>query len=472
MKLPKEVIKTIKELKKFGFEAYAVGGCVRDFLIQRDPQDWDIATNATPEEIQKIFPKTLYENRFGTVTVFIDNLKIEVTTYRIDEKYEDNRHPTSVKYTKSLEEDLKRRDFTINAMALSDDGDIIDPFKGREDLKAKLIRAVGDPNLRFSEDSLRLMRAVRFASQLNFKIDENTEKEIKKLAKNINFVSKERIRDELIKIINSDNPKYGLDLMLKLDLLKYVIPETFAGVGVSQNKHHIYDVYEHNTRALQYTADQKYPTHVRFAALFHDVAKPQTKRGEGYNATFYNHDIVGEKITKKILKRLKFPNKEIGKISLLVRHHLFYYNVGEVTESSVRRLISKVGLENIDDLLKVRFADRIGSGTPKAEPYKLRHFKYIVHKVSKDPISVKMLKIKGDDIIKELNIKPGPKIGLILNALLSEVLDKKEKNNYEYLKNRARELNKIPVSEISKIAQDTEKKIKEIEKNERNKFKV
>jgi len=472
MKLPKEVIFTIKKLEEANFEAYLVGGSVRDFLIGKKPKDWDITTNAEPEDIQKIFPKNFYENNFGTVTIFIDDFKLEITTYRIDQGYIDKRHPNSVKYTKNLEEDLKRRDFTINSMAMNTAGDVIDPFNGKKDLENKLIKAVGDPKERFKEDALRLMRAVRFAAQLNFKIEKNTNKEIKNLSENISFISKERIRDELVKIVKSPNPKYGFDLMVELNLLKNVIPETLLGLGVGQNKHHVYDVYEHNTRALQYTADQNYSLEVRLAALFHDVAKPQTKQGDGYNSTFYNHDIVGAKFTRKIMKRLKFSNKEISKVSLLVRYHLFYYNVDEVMESSVRRLVAKVGIENMEDLIKVRFADRIGSGTPKAEPYKLRHFRYMINKVSKDPLSVKMLKIKGDELIKILNISPGPKIGMLLNALFSEVLDDSKKNTREYLEKRVKKLNKLAISELSEITKNKDKKLALIEKEERKKFKV
>ncbi|MEK7452768.1 MAG: HD domain-containing protein [Patescibacteria group bacterium] len=472
MKLKKEVIFVIEELNKAGFEAYAVGGCVRDFLIGKEPKDWDIATSALPEEIQGLFSKTIYINKFGTVTVFIETFQIEVTTYRIDADYSDKRHPDSVEYTKNLKEDLKRRDFTINAMALGSSGEIIDPFDGQKDLKNKEIRAVGNPEDRFKEDALRLMRAVRFASQLNFKIEEDTEREISLLSGNIAFVSKERIRDEIVKIVISDNPKYGFDLMLKLNLLKFVIPETFSGVGVGQNKHHIYDVYEHNINALQYTAEQKYSLEVRLGALFHDVAKPQTKQGDGYNSTFYNHDIVGAKITRNIMKRLKFSNEEIDKVVLLVRYHLFYYNVDEVSESSVRRLVSKVGLENMEDLIKVRYADRIGSGTPKAEPYKLRHFKYMIDKVSKDPISVKMLKINGADLMKLLDIKPGPKVGLILNALLSDVLDDSNRNHKEYLEKRVKELNEFSISDLSGMVKKSEESIEIIEKEEKKKFRV
>jgi len=472
MNLPKELISAIGKLKEAGYEAYAVGGCVRDFLINREAKDWDVTTNAEPEDIQKIFPKHFYENNFGTVTVFIDSFPIEVTTYRVDQAYSDKRHPDSVKYTKSLKEDLKRRDFTINAMALSDNKEIVDLFNGEKDLKEKIIRAVGDPEERFNEDALRMMRAVRFAAQLKFEINKETKDAIRKLSKNLQLISKERIRDELKKMVMSDHPKYGFDLMTELGVLEQILPELAKGIGVGQNKHHIYDVYEHNTRALQYTADQKYSLEVRLAALFHDVAKPQTKVGEGYDSTFYNHDIVGARITKKILQRLKFSNKEIEKISLLVRYHLFYYNVDEVSESSVRRLIRKVGLGNMDDLILVRFADRIGSGTPKAEPYKLRHFKYIVDKVSRDPITVKMLEIDGSEIMKLLNISPSPKIGLILNALLSEVLDDTSLNNKEFLERRVKELNGFSDSVLIKMVKDAEDKIKSIEKEERSKFRV
>lgn len=472
MEIPKEVKIALKKLIDSGYEAYIVGGCVRDFLLGRESSDWDIATSATPYEIQKVFKKTLYENKFGTVTVFIDGFKIEVTTYRSEEGYSDKRHPDSVKYLKSLEEDLKRRDFTINAMAYSYDGVLIDLFSGEEDLKNRLIRAVGDPEKRFSEDALRILRAIRFAAQLDFQIEKKTALAIKKLVKSLKDISNERIRDELVKIIMSKKPKYGFDLMKDLGVLEIILPEVAKGIGVSQNKHHIYDVYEHNTRALQYTADQNYPLHVRIAALLHDVAKPQTKRGEGENATFYNHEVLGAKMAKNILKRLKFPNEIVNKVYLLVRYHLFYYNVGEVTESSVRRLIAKVGLENIEDLLKVRYADRIGSGTPKAEPYKLRHFRYMVHKVSKDPISVKMLAINGNDLIKELNLKPSPILGLILNALLSEVLDDPSKNKREILLKRAKEMLKMSASELSEIIKKGEEKIKFLEEKEKRMFRV
>lgn len=470
MVLPKEVKNIIKALESAGFEAYAVGGCVRDSILGREPYDWDITTNAKPEEIQKIFKKSVYENQFGTVAVNTEskneNLKIiEITTYRVEEKYTDKRHPDVVKFTKKLEEDLSRRDFTINAIAY-DGKKFTDPFGGQEDIKKKIIRTVGDPNERFNEDALRLMRAVRFAVQLNFAIEEKTAKAIKENSNDIVAISKERIRDELIKIIMTENAKTGIEILHGFGLLKHIIPELEEGIGTSQNKHHIYTVWEHNLLSLDWAAIHNYKLENRIASLMHDIGKPQTKKGEGLDATFYNHEVVGAKMTAKILERLKFPKKFIEKVVLLVRYHLFYYNVEEVTESSVRRLVKNVGPENIDDLLEVRIADRKGSGVPKAEPYKLRHLRAIIEKVSHDPISVKMLKINGDDLMKILKIEPGPKIGYILNILLDEALDEPKKNNKEYLTKRALELDKESLAKLEKMYKTALVKTQEVAEEE------
>ncbi|MBA7653274.1 A-adding tRNA nucleotidyltransferase [subsurface metagenome] len=377
MEIPKEVKSVIDKLKNKGFQAYIVGGCVRDFLRGITPEDWDVTTNAKPKEIQKTFPKSFYENKFLTVTVKTGSKnpklkEIEVTTYRLEAKYTDKRHPDEVKFAKSIKEDLARRDFTVNAIAM--DTEIIDPFQGQKDLEDKVIRAVGKPADRFSEDALRMMRAVRLATTLNFTIEPETARAIKKNAALLRAISKERIRDELMKIIMSDKAEQGIELLRQLGLLKYIIPELEQGYGVSQNKHHIYECYEHSLLSLKYAAQKGFNKHVRLASLLHDIAKPRTKRGQGENATFYGHEIVGAKMTSQILNSLRFPKKDIEKIVKLVRYHLFYYNVDEVTESSVRRLVRQVGPENMEELLQVRMADRIGSGVPKAEPYKLRHF--------------------------------------------------------------------------------------------------
>lgn len=461
IEIPQYVLFGINILKKNNFEAFLVGGCVRDYLLNKIPKDWDITTNANPEEIIKVFNqeniKTLYENDFGTVAVFIDENILEVTTYRVEGNYIDRRHPECVNWTKNIEEDLKRRDFTINAMAMDvsqETPKIIDLFNGHEDLKNKIIRTVGDADERFSEDALRMLRAVRFASVLGdeWVIFKTTYDSIIKNGELLKKVSFERIRDELIKIVTSKNAKKGILLLKETNLLHYIIPELELGYGCKQNKHHIYDVFEHNLESLNFAAKKDFNMHIRFAALLHDIAKPESKRGEGENATFYNHEMIGAEVTEKILKRLKFAKKDIDKIVNLVRYHLFYYNVDEVTESSIRRLIKNVGIENMDALIKLRMCDRIGSGCPKAEPYKLRHLKYLIEKVSKDPISVKMLKINGQDVMDILNIKPSKKIGLILEILLAEVLENPEKNNVDFLKERTTKLGMLEDSELESIA--------------------
>jgi len=469
--IPKEIKEAIEKLQKEGWEAYIVGGCVRDLLLKRKPSDWDIATNANPKEIENLFPRSFLDNRFGTVTVVTKSKepsleKIEITPYRIEGEYKDKRRPEEVSWTESIKEDLKRRDFTINALALSiKDGkkEVLDLHKGREDLKKKIIRAVGDPKERIGEDALRMMRAVRLSVVLGFKIEEATLEAIKENSKGIESISKERIRDELIKIIMSKRAVKGIELLRETGLLKRIIPELLEGFKVSQNKHHIYDCYEHSLNSLEYAIKEGYDLPVRLAALFHDIGKPRVKEGKGEEATFYNHEVVGAEMTKKIMERLKFPKKEVKKVTTLVRYHLFYYNVGEVSESSVRRLLRKVGKENIDDLIKVRKADRIGSGVPKAEPYRLRHLQYLLEKVSRDPISTGMLKIDGRDIMKELNISPGRKIGMILNILLREVIKDPEKNEREKLIKEVKRLGEISEEDLEKLYNEAREEIEKIE---------
>ncbi|TSC94080.1 MAG: poly(A) polymerase [Parcubacteria group bacterium Licking1014_1] len=476
MTIPKEVKNIIDKLEEAGFEAYIVGGCVRDFLLRVEPEDWDVTTNAKPEEIQRVFPDSFYENKFLTVTARTGskNLKlqeIEITTYRYEAKYSDKRHPDEVKYAKTLEEDLSRRDFTINAMALevkksktkNQKYEVVDLFEGQKDLKDKIIRVVGNSEKRFSEDALRMLRAVRFSATLNFTIENKTAEAIKKNSLWLEAISEERIRDEFLKIIMSDKASDGIELLRKLDLLKYILPELLENYGVSQNKHHIYDCYQHALKSLEFTAKKKFNMYVRLAALLHDIAKPKVKAGEGREATFYNHEIVGAKMTFQILNRLKFSKKDIEKITKLVRYHLFYYNVGEVGDSSVRRLVRNVGPENMEELLQVRQADRIGSGVPKAEPYKLRHLKYLIEKVSGDPISAKMLKVNGNDLMKILDINPGSKIGQILDVLLGYVLDNPKKNNKEFLEKEVAKLGKLSDKELSELAEKSKKEKMKIE---------
>jgi len=469
MKLPKQVQFVMQQLKKNGFQSYIVGGCVRDILRGIKPNDWDIATNAKPEETIKIFPNNFYNNNFGTVTVLSNQEEkgIEITPFRTEEKYTDKRHPDKIKWAKTIGQDLSRRDFTVNAIAMDWKLKIIDPFNGQKDLKDKVIRAVGDPEKRFSEDALRLIRAVRFAITLGpnkiWRIEEKTKKAIQKKAELLNFISKERIRDELMKIIMSRRGAKGIETLRKLKLLKYIIPELEQGFGIGQNKHHIYQIYQHNILSLEYACKKEFSKYVRLSALLHDVGKPKAKQGDGLDSTFYNHEILGAKMTNEILQRLRFSKKDIEKIVKLVRYHLFYYNVGEVKEASVRKLVKEVGQENIDELLQLRMCDRIGSGVPKAEPYKLRHLKYIIEKVSEDPVSVKMLKIKGNDIMQILKISPGPKIGRILDILLSNVLDDPKKNKKQNLEKEIKKINKLKEKDFEELVKQAKQEIKNIE---------
>jgi poly(A) polymerase/tRNA nucleotidyltransferase (CCA-adding enzyme) len=491
--MPKRIPETIKEilqkLEGAGFEAYIVGGCVRDLLMENPslngPKDWDITTNAQPEEIQKIFPDSFYENEFGTVGVKTEKEKdvvevVEITTYRIESKYSDKRHPDKIRFAQTLAEDLSRRDFTVNAMAMkltthnsqlitkknkdsfkfqASSYEIVDLFEGQTDLKNKIIRTVGNPDDRFSEDALRMMRAVRFFSQLGFSVEKKTLESIKKNSKNLRYISPERIKDELNKIILSDNAEQGIDLLQQTGLLSFILPELEKGVGIKQNRHHIYTIYKHCLLSLKFCPSSK--LEVRFAALLHDIAKPQTKRGEGENATFYNHDHLGARIAEKIMRRLRYSNEIIEKVTLLIDNHMFYYNPEEVGESSVRRLIKKVGLENMKDLIDLRIADRLGSGVPKAKPYKLRHLEYVIEKVSADAVSVKMLKINGSDLMQKLEMQPGPKIGALLDVLLSEVIEDAEKNKKTLLLKRAAELQNTDLEKLRNMA-----KIKIEEKKE------
>ncbi|MCU0680357.1 MAG: CCA tRNA nucleotidyltransferase [Planctomycetes bacterium] len=467
MIIPENVIKTIKELKKQGYEGYIVGGCLRDFLMNKEPNDWDITTNARPEQVLEVFSNGKYENDFGTVLLPFPNKDcLEITTYRSESAYSDFRHPDRVIFETNVEKDLERRDFTINALAatLNDQGelgDIIDLFGGQKDIKKKIIRTVGEPSDRFKEDALRMMRAIRLSCQLAFEIEEKTERAITKLAGSIKFISKERIKDELIKILKSPFPYEGIMLLHNTKLLQYIFPELEEGFEVAQNHHHIHTVFKHSVLSLKYCPSSDW--RVRLAALFHDIGKPKTKKFINGQATFYNHEYVGAKMTERIMKRLKFSNEDTIKVVNLVRNHMFYYNVGEVTASSVRRLIVKTGEENLEDLIAIRIADRLGSGNLKAKPYKLRHLEYMLEKVRHDPISVKMLKINGSDIMELLKISPSPKIGAILEVLLAEVIDDSELNTKEYLEKRSRELNELDLSQIRQKAQEliTEKRIEE-----------
>jgi len=485
MKIPAHILKIVKDLQISGYEAYIVGGCVRDVLMGREPQDWDITTSALPEQILKIFPDAKYENIFGTVILPIRALAkegevkgqledvVEITTYRSEQGYSDRRHPDSIRFENELDKDLERRDFTINALALdpNDREKIIDYFTGQKDIKLKIIRAVGEPSDRFKEDALRMLRAVRFSAQLGFELEPKTQRAIVKLAGSLKFVSKERIRDEFIKILASDRPAEGIFLLHDCKLLQYILPELEEGVGVKPARHHIHPIFEHNVFALKHCLSPEWP--VRLAALLHDVGKPKTRKIIGGIATFYNHEYVGAKMTDRIMSRLKFSSDDRTRVVNLVKNHMFYYNVGEVTAASVRRLIVKVGKDNLQDLIHLRVADRLGSGTPKAMPYKLRHLQYMLEKVQNDPVSVKMLNINGNDLMRILKIEPGPKIGAILDVLLGEVIENSELNTAPGLSERSKKLNELNLEELRARAKEViEEKREEDDKNIKKQFKV
>ncbi len=473
-KIPHEVELIAEKLHENKHKAYLVGGCLRDLLLKHAPKDWDIATDATPDEIQKIFSDTVYENNFGTVGIKTESedetLKIvEVTTFRIEGEYKDKRHPESVKFGKKIEEDLERRDFTINAIALEignkkSAGELVDPYNGITDISKKIIRAVKNPSERFEEDALRLLRAVRFACVLGFSIEEETREAIKNKANLLEHISKERIRDEFVKIINSKGAVSGVLGLVDLGLMKFIMPELLEGIGMGQNKHHIYSVFEHNLKSLEYAVDKNFDSDLRIASLLHDVGKSRTKKGDGPNSTFYGHQVVGEKMALKMLDKLRFPKKSIEKITLLIREHMFVYDPESVTLAGVRRLIKRVGEENVDDLLLLREADRIGSGVPKAQPYRLRYLKAMIDKVKMEPVSAKMLQIKGDEVMKILNIPAGPKVGSIIAVLLEEIIDNPELNKKENLENRVSELGKLSDKELSEMRQKANKSAEEEQK--------
>lgn len=503
--IPGNVSRVTQTLKKAGFEAHLIGGCVRDLFLNKKPKDWDVTTNATPDKIIGLFEKTFYENDYGTVGVVnekVANSKmeanvseqntdvanyeakdaddptlkiIEVTPYRTESNYSDKRRPDSVNFSKNLEDDLKRRDFTINAIAYDcEEQKTVDLYGGLADLSGGLIRAVGKARDRFAEDALRTIRAVRFHAELGFEIESETKKAMADEARGLGDISKERIRDEFIKIIESDRPAEALSLCRDLGLLKFIIPDLEKGQGVRQNQAHSFDVWTHLLKTLSHSAKKKMPLDVRLAALFHDIGKPDTRRwsDEKKDYTFYGHDVVGARITEKILKDLRFPKDLTEKVVKLVRWHMFFSDTEQITNSAVRRLVANVGKDNVWQLMDVRTCDRIGTGRPKESPYRLRKYHSMIDEVMRDPISVGMLKIDGGGIMEAINEPPGPRIGLILHALLEEVLDDPNKNTEDYLEKMAKNMAKLEEGELKKLGgnakekkkAEEEKVIKEIRK--------
>jgi tRNA nucleotidyltransferase (CCA-adding enzyme) len=374
-KLPEFVIYIIKKFQKEGYEIYIVGGAVRDLITNRNVTDWDFTTNATPEEILKIFPEGFYDNQFGTVGIsHSSSVKpYEITTFRKDVGYSDKRHPDEVVWGNNLKDDLARRDLTINAMAITLDTNmrIVDPFGGQKDLKNKIIRAVGDPDDRFKEDALRMLRAIRIASELSFTIEPNTFQAIKDNIDLIKEIANERIKDELFKILKSNYPSDGLTLLFTSGLLEILLPELTKGYGLAQTKHHIYDVWMHSLMSLKNCPSED-PL-VRFATLIHDIGKPIVAKGEGEERTFYNHEVVSANIASKIADRLRFSNVEKQRLITLVRWHMFTCDERQ-TDSAIRRFIKNVGKENLKDMVDLRVGDRLGGGA-KETSWRLEEFK-------------------------------------------------------------------------------------------------
>ncbi len=460
LSVPNEVAVLHTRLREAGFEAYLVGGCVRDLLLDQEPKDWDITTNATPDQIQSLFEETFYENEYGTVGVVTESddprLKVvEITPYRVEGKYSNARHPDEVRFSTHLADDLERRDFTINAIAYDPQSDeIIDLHDGVKDIEQKRIAAVGNPDERFAEDALRMLRAIRISAELDFVIDAETASGISKNASQLEKISRERVRDELTRILESDRPMQALFIAQKLGILKYAVPELEEGIGIGQNQAHSFEVFEHSLRTLQHAADKKWPLDVRLAALFHDVGKPATRQWseEKKDWTFYGHDVVGARMVKKILTDLRFPKETIDRVTTLIRWHMFFSDPDKITLSAVRRVINRVGTENIKELLNLRVCDRIGTGRPKAHPFRLRKYMSMVDEAMRDPVSVSMLNIDGSRIIA-LGVHPGPRIGWILHTLLEEVLDDPKKNTEEYLIERTKELLLLPESDLQKMGE-------------------
>ncbi len=491
-KIPFYVTHVTQTLETAGFEAFIVGGCVRDLLLGRTPKDWDVTTNAIPEQIIPLFEKTVYENKFGTVGVVFEQngqdvthvtskivsretnndvthvteaLKyiVEVTPYREESNCSDSRHPDEVKFSKTIEEDLKRRDFTCNAMAYSISREtLIDLYKGQEDIKDMSLKAVGDPVERFSEDALRMLRAVRFAVNLGFTIASETTDAIIKNSELIKKISTERIRDEFEKIILSPEPAVGVGMLQKFGLLKHFIPELEEGIGCEQLGEHIFDVYEHLLHALQQAADKKWSLEIRLAALFHDIGKPRTRRYDATKAggkgkyTFYGHEVVGARMTAKIMERMRFPKKVTDLVVTLVRQHMFFSDTEMITLSAVRRVVAKVGKDNIWTLMNIRECDRVGMKKKEA-PYRLRKYHAMIEEVLRDPISVGQLAIDGNTLMNELGMKPGPRMGWMLHALLEEVLDDPAKNSREYLDKRVGKLEQLSDKELKALGEEAKR---------------
>lgn len=473
--IPGEVSRITDTLNKAGYEAWIVGGCVRDLLLGRKPKDWDITTNANPDQIQGLFENTFYTNDFGTVGIVNDGVEdetlkvVEATPYRTEGKYSDARRPDSVQFSQNIEDDLKRRDFSVNALAYSPkEGKLLDLYGGIKDTSLGIIRAVGEPEERFGEDALRILRAIRISAELGFSIEDQTKHAMRECASQLGKISKERIRDEFVRIINSSRPKDAIFLAHNIGILKYIAPELEEGISIEQNQAHSYDVFEHNIRSLQHAADKNWSFTVRLAALYHDIGKPVSRRWshEKHDWTFHGHEVIGAKIAKKALDNLRFTRETVDTVQKLVRWHMFFSDPDKITLSAVRRVITNVGRDHIEDLVKLRICDRIGTGRPKEQPFRLRKYQAMIEQALRDPISVGMLAVDGKKIMEITGEKAGPRIGWLLHALLEEVLDDPARNTQEYLTQKTLEFASYNDEQLKKIGESGKEKREQAEEEE------
>jgi putative nucleotidyltransferase with HDIG domain len=439
--IPAEVREVLDRLRAAGKQAYLVGGCVRDLLAGGRAEDFDVATDARPEEVQRLFPRTAPTGiKHGTVTVLGRGGQYEVTTFRRDGAYGDARHPDEVSFAATLEEDLSRRDFTFNALAYDPGRELlVDPYGGAADFERGVVRAVGDARERFQEDGLRPLRAVRLAARFEFELDAATFDAIPASLDRVRLVAAERVRDELLKMLaTAPRPSYGFELMRRTGLLEQVLPELLEGYGVTQNEFHAYDIYDHALYTCDAAPAEK-PL-VRLAALLHDVGKARTRVVREGRVTFYNHQAVGKRMAAGILERLRFSKRDRDHVLHLVYHHMFGYTAAW-TDAAVRRFIRKVGEENIADLFDLRIADWFGNGLNRGFPGYLRKLhRRIDEAIARDEaFTVKDLAVDGHDVMAVLSLRPGPAIGDALEYLLERVLADPTLNDAERLRELLRE---------------------------------